>query len=279
MIAGQLKRVVELTNSFPQSQEVKKNIFSFISGKGGTGKSVLSLMTSMSLAKSKKRVLLIDLDLGFPNLNVLLNQQAIKSLDDYCFRNENLSDIITEIDDNFQIIYGLSENPLNLNFTKHVLKSLLIDIKKMSNKYDFILLDLGGGIDEFKLNVLKISAGKIIVSNSEPSSIMDAYALIKIYEKSEEFSDFLILINRCSDIEEGKESFQKLKKAVQSFLKSKIELLTVVPEMKDIKNAAFEQNFAEIFNEKSTSLDNLQADLLKLNKYVQLHNINQSVNF
>jgi flagellar biosynthesis protein FlhG len=193
MITGQLRRVIEFQDNLkPNDYSEKSNILSFISGKGGTGKTVLSLLTAITLAKNNNKVLLVDLDLGFPNVNILLNESANKSLGDFCFRNEELSSTITEFDKNLHIIFGLSENPIRLNSTKHILKSLITEIKKLSKQYDYVILDTGAGIDEFKLWILKNSTTKMIVTNDDPASIMDAYALIKIYENSEEPSDFLL---------------------------------------------------------------------------------------
>lgn len=275
MITGQLKRIVELQDNFKEKDSPQKlNIISFISGKGGTGKTVIALLTALSLAAEKKKVLLIDLDLGFPNINVLLNQNAVKSLDNFFLKNETLTEVITKFDENLDIIYGLSENPLGLNSAKYLLKSLITEINKISPNYDYVILDSGAGIDEFKIWTLKNSLFKIIVSNNDPSSIMDAYASIKIYENSEQSTDFLVLINKCENASEGIESFNKLKKAVKSFLKSNVELLTVIPESNAIKDATLNQNFYEIYNLHPEIITSLQSSLKELNKFVQLHNIN-----
>lgn len=280
MITGQLRRVIEFQDNLKTNDySEKSNILSFISGKGGTGKTVLSLLTAYTLAKKNNKVLLVDLDLGFPNVNVLLNENATKSLDDFCFRNGELNDIITEFDKNLHIIFGLSENPIRLNSTKHILKSLLTEIKKLSNQYDYVILDTGAGIDEFKLWALKSSSVKMIITNDDPASIMDAYALIKIYENSVEPSDFSLLINKCQNLHDGRESFLKLKKAVDSFLKSKIELFAVIPEKNDLKTAVNNQNIIEFMEFNSDFFELFQESLVKLNKFSQLHNINHSSNF
>ncbi len=280
MITGQLRRVIEFQVNHKQNvYSEKSNIVSFISGKGGTGKTVLSLLTALTLAKNNSKVLLIDLDLGFPNVNILLNERANKSLDDFCYRNEELSSVITEIDKNLHIVFGLSENPLNLNSAKHILRSLVTEIKKLSNFYDYVLLDMGASIDEFKLWILKNSMIKMIVTNDDPASIMDAYALIKIYENSEKPSDFKLMINKSQSLYEGKESFLKLNKAVNSFLKSKVELFAVIPEISDLKKAVNNQNILEFYDIKSDFITSFQSSVLELNKFIQLHNINQSTCF
>lgn len=280
MIAGQLRRVIELQENHKLHQnDDKSNILTFISGKGGTGKTVLSLLTAIALARVNKKVLIIDLDLGFPNVNILLNEHAEKSLDDFCFKNDELKSVITKIDKNLHIIFGLSENPIRLSSSKYVLKSLITEINKLSKLYDYVIIDTGAGIDEFKLWILKNSTVKIIVANDDPASIMDAYALIKIYENSEEPSDFLLLINKCQSQREGSESFLKLKKAVNSFLKSKLELLTVLPEKSELKAALNNQTLLEIFDHKTELFSSLIASLDKLYKFIQLRNINHSTGF
>ncbi|MCS7052180.1 MAG: AAA family ATPase [Ignavibacterium sp.] len=277
MIAGQLKRVVELSQSYNVSNpEINFNIISFISGKGGTGKTVLSLLTALNFSRQGKKVLLVDLDLGFPNIHLLLNQRAVKSLDNFCSKLSQLSDEITILEENLHIIYGLSENPLTFNSSKYIIKNILSEISKLSKNYDFVILDLGAGIDEFKIWSLEKSFTKIIVSNNEPSSIMDAYAVIKIYENIKGPSEFFITINKCSNSEDGKESFLKLNKAVLSFLKSKIELLSIISENELIKSAVSNQNLIEVFDKYIIKNQEIQLTCQKLDKFVQLHNINQS---
>ncbi len=277
MITGQLRRVIEFQDSLKQNVDGhKSNILTFISGKGGTGKTVISLLTAITLAKSSKKVLLVDLDLGFPNINILLNEHAEKSLDGFFFRNEELSNSITEINNNLHIIYGLTENPIKLNSTKHALKSLISEINKISNLYDYVILDTGAGIDEFKLWILKNSTAKMVVTNDDPASIMDAYALIKIFENSEEPSDFLLIINKCQNQKNGRESYLKLKKAVSSFLKSKLEIFAILPENRELKSFLNDHNLIKIFDSKSEIISSLNSSLDKLNKFVQLHNINHS---
>lgn len=274
MIVGQLKRIYQLQNNINGIDSVSNpNIISLSSGKGGTGKSVIAVILAISLANANKKVLLVDLDLGFPNLNILLNRHSVKSLDDFCFRNFEITEVITKIDSNLDVIWGLSENPLKLNSTKHLLNSIVNEIKKQSNNYDFLILDTGAGVDEFLMRVLKISNFKILVSNSDPTSIMDAYALIKIFENSEKASNFFLIINNCENQQVGMESFLKLKKAVNSFLKSSIELFATIPQQNEIKNAVNNQNLSEIFKTLLTfpSIKSI------LSKFSQMDNINHTV--
>jgi flagellar biosynthesis protein FlhG len=276
MITGQLKRVIELQDNLNLNQSFhNSNIISLISGKGGTGKTVISLLTSIELSKNKK-VLLVDMDLGFPNINVLLNQHSRVSIDNFCFNNSEFSASITKFSNNLHIIFGLSENPIKLNSTKHILRSIVTELKKISSNYDYVILDLGAGIDEFKLWVVQNSAMRIIVSSTDPSSIMDAYALIKIYENTEEQTDFFVVINRCENPDEGNESFLKLNKAVKSFLKSKVELLSIIPENPQIKIEIQNHNLPNIFNSNPEITSSIQHLILKITKYIQLHNINHS---
>jgi flagellar biosynthesis protein FlhG len=279
MITGQLKRVIEFNQQVKTFQPASgSNIISFISGKGGTGKTTISLITALALAKEKRRVLLVDLDLGFPNINVLLNQTVTKSLNDFCFNNLEMREIIHCYDDYLNIIFGLSENPLKLTSTKYLLKSIITEITKLRESYDFVILDLSAGIDEFKMWALTNSNAKVIVSSEDPTSIMDAYALIKIFEKSESPSNFLTIINKSSSIQVGKESFLKLNKAVNSFLKSSVELLAVIQDDELIKNAVFNQNIIEVFDNHIKKFDLFNSYIERLNIFVQVHNINHSNN-
>jgi flagellar biosynthesis protein FlhG len=262
MIAGQLKRVIELSELQKENNASNSdNLICFISGKGGTGKSILSLLTALSLSENCYKVLVIDLDLGFPNANILLNHNVQKSLDDYYLKEVSIENTITCLNDNLHIIFGLNENSLTIRNPKIFIKNLITEIGIISKKYNYVIIDNGAGIDELKLTLLQNSSFKVIVTNSEPTSIMDAYALIKIFENACSPSSFLILINNSKDEIEGQEAFQKLQKAVNSFLKSRISLLTIFKENPSLKEYVSEHNLLGFFHDNSNILDTFKASL------------------
>lgn len=275
MITGQLKRVIELQSFERNSENNKNKICAVVSGKGGTGKTIFSIYLADILAKRGKKIILVDLDINLSNIHFLLNEAPVKSLNNYFLENEELKNLISEYSENLHIIYGLNVYSVKDIHFVSALKKLLQDIKSISENYDLVILDLGAGLSEFTLNVLRLAGIKIIVSLPEPTSVMDAYAVIKMNENFTGPGEFNLVMNRCINKDDGIDSFNKLSKAVQSFLRSSVKLLTTISESKEIKHSIAEQNLlSENYSEEPFASEiSVAAD--RIDKYIHLTNINQ----
>lgn len=275
MITEQLKRIIELQSIEFETAGNKKNICAVVSGKGGTGKTVFSIYLSVLLAKKHHKVLLIDLDINLANIHFLLNETPAKSLNNYFNENVELNNIITEYPDNLHIIYGLNSYSVKDIPFKSSLERLIRDIDLLSEHYDLVILDLGAGLSELTLNALRISGIKIIVSYPEATSVMDAYAVIKMYENFDAPSEFHLVMNRCLDKKDGAEGFSKLSKAVESFLKSSVKLLSTISESKEIRQSVAGQTLLDDANFGCDFFSEFMVAAEKIDKYIHLPNINQ----
>lgn len=275
MITGQLKRVIELQSFERDSENNKNKICAVVSGKGGTGKTIFSIYLSDILAKRGKKILLIDLDVNLANIHFLLNEAPVKSLNNYFLQNDELKNLISEYSESLHIIYGLNVYSVKDIPFVSAMKKLIQDIKVISEEYDLVILDLGAGLSEFTLNVLKLSGIKIIVSLPEPTSVMDAYAVIKMYENFDAPTEFNLVINRCLNEYDGMDSFNKLSKAVQSFLQSSVKLLTTISESKEIRHLIAEQSLLSESYSEETFFTEFSAAADRIDKYIHLTNINQ----
>lgn len=275
MITGQLKRIIELQSFEAELTGNKKNICAVVSGKGGTGKTVFSIFLSHLLSEKQNKVLLVDLDINLANIHFFLNETPAKSLNNYFNGNEDLQNLITEYSDNFHIIYGLNSYSIKDIPFKSSLERLIRDIELLSSNYDLVILDLGAGLSELTLNALRISGIKIIVSVPEATSVMDAYAVIKMYENFDKPAEFQLVMNRCFDKNDGVEGFKKLSKAVQSFLKSSVKLLSVINESKEIRQSVAGQSLLDEAESDNQFISEFKVAVDKIDKYIHLTNINQ----
>lgn len=275
MITGQLKRIIELQSLQQDSVNSKSNICAVVSGKGGTGKTIFSIQVSNFLAKKKRKTLLIDLDINLANIHFLLNETPNKSLNNYFSQHEDLQNIITEYSDNLHIIYGLNSYSIADIPYKSSIDNLLKDIQLLSSYYDFVILDLGAGLSELTMKALQIAAIKVIISIPEATSVMDAYAVIKMFENYYKPSEFKIVMNRCLEKSDGLDSFNKLLKAVTSFLKSSVNLLATINESKELRHSVAEQTIISKENSEDNSISEFVMAAEEIDKYIHLTNINQ----
>lgn len=275
MITGQLKRIIELQSLQQDSVNHKSNICAVVSGKGGTGKTVFSILVSNFLAEKKRKILLVDLDINLANIHFLLNETPHKSLNNYFNHHEDLQNIITKYTDNFHIIYGLNSSSITDIPLKSSIDKLLKDIQLLSSNYDLVILDLGAGVSELTIKALQIAVIKVIISIPEATSVMDAYAVIKMFENYFKPSEFKIVMNRCFEKSDGLESFNKLSKAVTSFLKSSVNLLTTIIESQELRHSVADQTLINQEDSAGNSKSEFIMAAEEIDKYIHLTNINQ----
>lgn len=236
---GQAERLLELnrlkTREHNQDPKKRGKVIAFSSGKGGTGKTFICLNTAYALSRLRKKVLIIDLDANLSNINIMINIKAESTLINYFQDKCLLKDLITKDEPFLHFIFGDSgrvDYPESKN-----LEYLFKDIQALACSYDFILLDIGAGANDEIIYILKNSDYNIIITNPEPTAVMDAYVIIKLLHNSGAANDKLIIINKCYAKDDGQVAFNNLSKAASHFLGEKIKLLGYVDHDININNA------------------------------------------
>ena len=220
---SQINRVKELT-SLEENSNVPSvhNIFAFASGKGGTGKSFLALNSAYALSQLHYRVLLVDLDFNLSSINILLNYHTNNTLGKYFNSDTPLTDQIVQYSNHLSIIFGDSGSYNFPEINSNLINQFFRELNQIKNQYDFILLDFPSGLDSTILNMFSYSDFCLIVSTTEPISVMDAYAVSKLLKVNEIKAVKLVLINKAKDSAEGEQAFNNIQTAVQHFLKERL---------------------------------------------------------
>ncbi|MFA7288199.1 MAG: AAA family ATPase [Melioribacteraceae bacterium] len=223
---SQATRLIELFNLKKRDLAARSaKIVSIISGKGGTGKSFFALNFAFQLAKRKKKILLIDFDYNFANLHLFLNKTVTNPLSDFFMDKSSLNDLIVDYTENMDIIYGDSGFDNNVQINEEKIERAFFNLEKLSNNYDYIILDSAAGGNELTLRQISYSDYNIIVTLPEPTSIMDAYVMLKYCATNDLKPINSVIINKCDNKEEGKTAFSNLNSAVTHFLSINVKLL------------------------------------------------------
>ncbi len=199
-------------------------IITVTSGKGGVGKSNFVVNLAVSLQKKGKKVLIFDADLGMGNDDVLLGLYPKYNIFDIVFTTKKIEDIIIEGPCGIHLIPGGSglNKAQELNDKEREL--LLTELGNI-DEYDYLLLDTGGGVSKDILAFISASDELIVITTPEPTSLTDAYSLIKATDHFELKTKVKIVVNRVFSKEEGEETFSRIRKVVRRFLKIEVEYL------------------------------------------------------
>lgn len=220
-------------------------VITVTSGKGGVGKSNICVNLSLQLAKLGKRVVILDADFGLANVEVMLGIRPKYNLADLLFKGKSMKEIITEGPEGVSFISGGSGIRELTNLTRDQIVHLTQSLYELDELYDVIMIDTGAGIDDGIMSFICESTEVLVVVTPEPTSITDAYALLKTIDKKKEFSSHLTTIrmisNRVSSFDEGKELYDKMNVVIEKFLSIRMEYLGSIPQDELVSKSVMQQ--------------------------------------
>ena len=230
--------MIDATMMEPEErQQTTANMLAVASGKGGVGKTWLSVTLSQCLARGGKRVLLFDGDLGLANVDIQLGLHPDNDLGGVLDDSYALKDAaIAHPSGGFDVIAGRSGTGSLANIPAGRLQQLMDDLAALAPAYDRVILDLGAGLDRTVRQLAGLARTSLVVATDEPTSLTDAYAFIKLAHMQDPKADLRIVVNMATSPAEGERTYATLLKACESFLKISPPLAGVIrrdPKVKD----------------------------------------------
>jgi len=244
-----------------------------ISGKGGVGKSVITANVAAALSSIGRRILIVDADLGLANLDVILGVAPPFTIQDILYRGRPPEEVLFPTDKGFDLMPAGSGLPEGTMFTQNLAGDIESILASLEDRYDAILFDGGAGIGDVVLFFANLAHEILLVVTPEPTSLMDAYASIKILHQVYGRSEFLLLVNQadpdCPD-QIGASIAGHLQSVISRYLDSddhglvRIELIGSIPEDPAVPRAVMRR---QLLSEScpdapSTFLMNQVADFL-----------------
>lgn len=237
---AQTLRNMVLVQDDPAAQRPTR-IVTVTSGKGGVGKSNFSLNFALALQQAGQRVLVFDADIGMANIDVLMGRSSTYSLYHLLKREKTIWEIVQEGPQGLHYIAGGSGFRDLLELGSEELDYFSEQIGKLHGHYDLILFDTGAGLSKETVRFITSAQETLVVTTPEPTSITDAYALIKMVHSMEEPVAFKLVINRAADRKEGKHTADKIALVARQFLQTDIPLLGIVPDDSQVPKAVKRQ--------------------------------------
>ncbi|XEC97128.1 MinD/ParA family protein [Paenibacillus tarimensis] len=236
--AQALRKLVRMKEA---GEQKSTRIVTVTSGKGGVGKSNFSLNFALSLQKKGLRVLVFDADIGMANIDVLMGCSAPYSLYHLLKREKNIWEIIQQGSGGLHFIAGGSGFKDLLDLSQSELDYFGEQICNLQGHYDLILFDTGAGLSKETLKFIIAAQETVVVTTPEPTSMTDAYALIKMVKAMNYEIEFKLVVNRAADAREGKQTADKIGLVAKQFLNMDIPVLGVVLDDSNVTKAVKRQ--------------------------------------
>lgn len=239
--AERLRNIMRQQNK----QKHLARVITVTSGKGGVGKSNVSVNLAIQLSRLGKKVVILDADFGLANIEVMLGLRPKYNLADMMFHGKSVQDILTPGPEEIGFISGGSGIMDLVNLDKDQIQNLIATMYELDQLADLVLVDTGAGISDTVIDLVMCSTEVLLVATPEPTSITDAYALLKTMRRQTSFdSDQMkirMIANRVHTYEESKELYYKLNTVSRKFLQMDMEYMGAIPEDIKLQNAVRKQ--------------------------------------
>jgi flagellar biosynthesis protein FlhG len=217
-------------------------VYAVTSGKGGVGKTNLTANLATVAARMGKRVLILDADLGLANVEIVLGVKPRYHLGDL-LDNKNLSinDVLVEAPSGVMLMAAGSGVQTLTNLTNEQKLRFVHALDPIEESFDLVLIDSGAGIGDNVLFFVGAAQEAILVVSPEPTSLVDAYAAVKVMSQQAQVRTFNVIVNPVVDELTARGIFQKLTAVTSKFLEARVRHLGYVPRDENLHRAIMAQ--------------------------------------
>ncbi|MDG6777651.1 MinD/ParA family protein [Thiomicrorhabdus sp. zzn3] len=229
----------QVQSATPAAKPVR--VLAVASGKGGVGKTNVSVNLGISLSKLGNRVLLMDADMGLANVDIMLGLQTRYNLSHVLDGEKTLKQVIVEGPAGLKIIPAASGVKRMAQLTAMENAGIINAFSELSDELDVLIVDTAAGIADSVVSFCRAAQEVIVVVTDEPASITDAYALIKVLSRDYQVTRFRLLANMSRSEKHGRQLYEKLAKVSEQFLNVSLDYLGSVPFDNDLREAVQKQ--------------------------------------
>ncbi|ODM25660.1 ATP-binding protein [Clostridium sp. Bc-iso-3] len=238
---------VDPDNSLGVREKAAK-VITVTSGKGGVGKTNITINLAIALSQLGRRVTILDADFGLANIDILLGIVPKYTLVDVLHNKRNILEALTDGPQNIKFMSGGSGVEELIKLDGMQLEKFVGDISLLDKMSDVILIDTGAGLSDSVMSFVMAADEVFLVTTPEPTSITDAYALIKMISNRDNSKIIKVVVNRAENANEAKDILNRLSMVTEKFLAMKLYPLGFVPHDESvIKAVKLQQPFSLSF--------------------------------
>ena len=233
--AEKLREIIDSIKKDPEfmllggdGNKSNSRVITVTSGKGGVGKTNITVNLGICFAQMGYRVVIIDADLGLANVDVVMGKMSKYNLSDVINSRKTIVEILEEGPAGVKFVSGGSGVSQLLKLTSSQMVDLMMKLGSLDNEADIILIDTGAGLSDTVLSFVHAAKEVILVTTPEPTSITDAYALIKTITMKDKNKVIKVIVNRAETTAEAFNILDKLNIVCNKFLGIKLQKLGFV---------------------------------------------------
>ncbi|TYQ13178.1 UNVERIFIED_CONTAM: flagellar biosynthesis protein FlhG [Acetivibrio alkalicellulosi] len=243
-----LRQSANSTNVLNDARNKSAKVITVTSGKGGVGKTNIAINMAIALSEMGKRVTIMDADLGLANIDVLLGIIPKYTLVDVIYNNKNIIEVLSDGPKNIKFVAGGSGIEELTKLDSYQLQKFVSNIALLDKMSDVILIDTGAGLSDSVMSFVMAADEVILVATPEPTSITDAYAMIKMVSNRDTNKTVRLIVNRAESINEANDIINKLTVVTEKFLKLKLlPLGYILQDDMVLKAVKMQQPFSVIY--------------------------------
>jgi flagellar biosynthesis protein FlhG len=235
-------------------KERSARVIAVTSGKGGVGKTNVSVNLSVALGRIGKQAMLVDGDFGLANANILLGLNADATLADLLSRNCSMADVVQEGPGGMMLVPGHSGTHAQSLLGTTERRRLANAFRPYAGEVDHVLVDTASGIGAEAMSLVASSDVILLVLSSEPTAFMDAYQLVKVLALDHDRTEVSVVTNMVDDEEAGRQLFRHFQEVVKRFLPTRLSHLGSIPRDERVRDAVLRKRCCiEAFPESRAS--------------------------
>ena len=211
------------------------------SGKGGVGKTSFTVNFGIALTRNDSRVLIVDGDMGLANVDVLLRLSVKQNIRDILESGADPRQALIFARPNLAVLPGSSGVPEMVALGAQQQKRLAAFITEVAEDFDYVIIDTAAGIGSSVLWYNRFCDHNLFILSPDPTSMTDAYALIKLLSRDHAINRFNLVLNFVQGAREGKHTVDTIKRVTQRFLNLELAHVGSIPDDKSVKRAVLDQ--------------------------------------
>lgn len=221
------------------TQERNARVIAVTSGKGGVGKTNISVNLSVALARMGKQAMLVDGDVGLANANILLGLNSDATIADLIARDCGMNDVVQEGPAGMKLVPGHSGGGIGL--AADARRRLAKAFRPYAGTMDHVLVDTASGISAEAMELVATSDVILLVLSAEPTAFMDAYQLVKVLALEHGRTDVSIVTNMVDGEETGRQLFHHFQEVVKRFLPTRLVHVGSIPRDNHVREAVLKK--------------------------------------